>query len=105
MVHEAQFRSRLEAGTRRIAVIANGAAVAGEAGKLKQLLFSTLGGNSRLLDCYTVSGGGDLCALTRQAIAGHVDVVAAAGGDGTVSAVASQLLGTDTALGVIPLGT
>lgn len=47
-----------------------------------------------------------LTALARRlAREGDVDAVVAAGGDGTVSAVAAGLVGTDIPLGVIPLGT
>ena len=41
----------------------------------------------------------------KQAMEEGVDVVIAAGGDGTVRAVASVLAGTQTPLGLIPLGT
>lgn len=41
----------------------------------------------------------------RLALDSDVDAVVAAGGDGTVSAVAAGLAGTGVALGVIPLGT
>lgn len=41
----------------------------------------------------------------RDAVAGGADVVAAMGGDGTVRAVASGLVGTKTPLGIIPAGT
>jgi diacylglycerol kinase family enzyme len=43
--------------------------------------------------------------LARKAVSQGVDAVIACGGDGTVSAVASALAGSETALGVIPLGT
>src|SRR2546421_2612891 len=35
----------------------------------------------------------------------HADLVIAAGGDGTIHAVASGLIGTDSTIGIIPLGT
>lgn len=47
-----------------------------------------------------------LTALARRlAREGEFDAVVAAGGDGTVSAVAAGLAGTDLPMGVIPLGT
>ncbi len=43
--------------------------------------------------------------FAREAVAEHCPLVLAGGGDGTISAVASVLAGTDTALGVLPMGT
>jgi diacylglycerol kinase family enzyme len=49
--------------------------------------------------------GDHLCHLAREAAAGPEQLVVAGGGDGTVSAVASTLVGTGKVLGVLPLGT
>src|SRR5690348_6403010 len=50
-------------------------------------------------------GGGD-CAVRCRAIAERGDeLVIVGGGDGTISAAASALVGTGTALGILPLGT
>ncbi|RZM79156.1 YegS/Rv2252/BmrU family lipid kinase [Leptolyngbya iicbica] len=43
--------------------------------------------------------------IAQDAVAAGADVVIAAGGDGTVSGVASALVDTDVALGIIPTGT
>lgn len=41
----------------------------------------------------------------RRALAAQPDIIVAAGGDGTISSVASVLVGQSTPLGVLPLGT
>jgi diacylglycerol kinase (ATP) len=43
--------------------------------------------------------------VARDAVERGYDVVVAAGGDGTIGLVARQLLGTRTALGILPLGS
>lgn len=49
--------------------------------------------------------GEDLAQVVRQYLEKGCDVVLAGGGDGTVSAVASGLVGTQVPLAVIPIGT
>lgn len=47
----------------------------------------------------------DLKKVVQTAIKNGAQVIGAAGGDGTINAVASQLVGTETPLVVIPFGT
>lgn len=54
---------------------------------------------------YELQPGDDLAARCRELIAAGATCIAAAGGDGTVGSVAAQIVGTQTALGVIPAGT
>jgi diacylglycerol kinase family enzyme len=49
--------------------------------------------------------GEEIRKLARRALREHPPVIVAAGGDGTVSAVADVVRGTGTALGVLPMGT
>lgn len=48
---------------------------------------------------------GDLAALVRQRVADGCPVVVVGGGDGSLHTAAGVLAGTDTALGILPVGT
>ncbi|HKX28718.1 MAG TPA: diacylglycerol kinase family protein [Blastocatellia bacterium] len=49
--------------------------------------------------------GGEILELASRAARSDAGLVIAGGGDGTINAVASELVGTDKILGVLPLGT
>jgi diacylglycerol kinase (ATP) len=51
------------------------------------------------------SAPGEATVLARRAAAQGVDVVIAGGGDGTVNEIVNGLVGSDTVLGVLPMGT
>ncbi len=48
---------------------------------------------------------GHAVEISRKAVQDKVDVVVAVGGDGTINEVASQIIGSDTVLGIIPQGS
>ncbi len=56
-------------------------------------------------DSVLKTSGKQVRAVAKEAAANHDELVIVAAGDGTIEDVASQLIGTDTTLGVIPIGT
>jgi len=64
--------------------------------------FDACGAHARV---HFARDGSELTELARAAVSNGARAVVAGGGDGTVSAVASELVGTDKPLGVLPLGT
>jgi diacylglycerol kinase family enzyme len=54
---------------------------------------------------HAIGQGKEIAELVREGIRDGSFAIVAAGGDGTVSSVASGLVGTETALGVVPAGT
>jgi diacylglycerol kinase (ATP) len=75
----------------------NDRAVAAVAARLRQAGFAV----RELLGADAAESAG----LAREAVAGGVDGVVVCGGDGMVNLAAQVLAGTDTPLGVVPLGT
>ena len=57
-----------------------------------------------LFDLDITQGPGDAAILSREAVREGFQIVAAAGGDGTLNEVAGGIMGSGSALGVIPLG-
>lgn len=91
---------------RRILVIWNPSAglATNRRGGTVEDLRDTLETHGIQADIAEPGGEDEARAIARQAVAEGVDVVVAAGGDGTVHLVAEELLGTTTALGILPLG-
>ena len=54
---------------------------------------------------FLVYPGTDIHQITKKALYEQYAIIVAAGGDGTVSAVARELAGTPVILGILPLGT
>jgi len=83
--------------------ILNGASVhAAAAGALIARISGEIGTQAKVIVTRT---GDELAPLARRAVSEKNSRVAAGGGDGTVNAVAGAVAGTDTALGVLPMGT
>jgi diacylglycerol kinase family enzyme len=88
-----------------ITCIVNGAAGSNRARPASDRLvglFAQHGAQARLV---VARDGDDIAALARRAVEENSRPIVAAGGDGTMNGVAAALLGTETALGVLPLGT
>jgi YegS/Rv2252/BmrU family lipid kinase len=51
------------------------------------------------------NSGAEVIELAQRAARGSSQIIVAGGGDGTINAVAAELVGTEKILGVLPLGT
>jgi diacylglycerol kinase family enzyme len=89
----------------KIEVIVNSRSGPGHEAGVQQRLeaaFKAAGVEARI----TLAGSGsEVIALAQRAAKGDADTIVAAGGDGTISSVAAEIVGTDKTLGVLPFGT
>ncbi|MCI0335997.1 MAG: diacylglycerol kinase family lipid kinase [Acidobacteria bacterium] len=104
-VSEVQCRNSAAVADTFLDVIINTTSGAGadEGARLRvSEIFRSSGYHARIL---LAGSGTEVVELARRAARGTSMTVVAGGGDGTINAVASELLSTDKALGVLPLGT
>lgn len=86
-------------------VILNPAADRGRAGARRDELRTVLAEAGLAAEVSLTERPGHAVELARDAVRAGAEVVAAAGGDGTVHEVAQALVGTKAALGVLPMGS
>ena len=89
----------------KIAVIINGGAGCGYAPDWAQQLeaqFLAVGLDAAIT---LAQSGADMITTAEQALRDGAPIVVAGGGDGTINAVASVVVGSGTPFGVLPLGT
>ena len=88
-----------------VKIIISGSAGAGNNDKVFERLVSIFHENQIDIDTSLAQSGAEVTELARDAARGPYKVIVAAGGDGTVSSVASAVVESGKILGVLPLGT
>lgn len=88
-----------------IPVILNATSGTGHDTETHRELHDLFGRHGMTPDIFTARDGSEIEDQVRKAMRTQPPLIVVAGGDGTVSAVASMLWGTQTTLGILPEGT
>lgn len=88
-----------------VEVIINAAAGASAKDAACQVIAETFAAHGVAAHIALAASGAELVELAQHAAHGAAQIVVAGGGDGTLNAVASALVGTDKIFGVLPIGT
>lgn len=72
---------------------------------LKTLIKKHINNKKFAIEIFYTEYAGHAKVLAKEAVQNKYAIVVAVGGDGTINEVGSQLIGTETVLGIIPLGS
>ena len=90
---------------KHIVVIINPVSGTGNKDKIPRLIDTAIDHDKNDVNVVMSERPGHARELAAKAVADNADVVVAVGGDGTVNEVGSSLVGTDTALAIVPSGS
>jgi YegS/Rv2252/BmrU family lipid kinase len=88
-----------------IEVIINAGSGVDDKAEIIEQLTEIFAANNLNANFSIAKSGQEIETLAKNAAKGEAKIVVAGGGDGTINAVAAQLIETDKILGVLPLGT
>lgn len=88
-----------------IEVIINIGSGADDKKEMRERVAANFAASGRKANISLARTGAEVVELARRAARMQADIIVAGGGDGTINAVASELVATDKAFGVLPLGT
>ena len=95
-----------EPGRKRVILfIINPISGIGKQKNIEELIRDNIDASSYEYQVKFTKGPGHGTELAKEAVASGVDVVVAIGGDGTVNEIGQALVGSSTALGIIPTGS
>jgi diacylglycerol kinase family enzyme len=87
------------------AVIINATSGAGDKEEVRERLTDFFKSRDAKAQILFARDGAEIVSLAERAVAENCSPIIAGGGDGTINAVASHIVGTNRTLGVLPLGT
>lgn len=90
---------------RRVLVVVNPVAGSADVEALRSAVDARFGGQDWAYEWFETAGDGHTGETVRESLGKRLDMVVAAGGDGTVSAVADALAKSRVPLGILPTGT
>lgn len=104
-MERAEIEGRGPVSSRQAIIIHNANAGVSQPLDLRERVSKILQQYGVQAEFHATEGGRRIAELVGDAVGRRTFAVVAAGGDGTVSSVAAGLVGSDTALGVLPVGT